>query len=89
MRNQKNFAAPGRVRQLADVGQKLLGPWDIQRSAGQHEISLHIYFPENKITRQHVTSSEHHSRQRFSHILFALLFVLCNPVQRNQMARLA
>src|ERR1700680_3748207 len=55
MRNQENFAAPRRVRQLADIGQKFLGSRNVELATGQHEISLHIHFPKNVVARLHCT----------------------------------
>ena len=53
MRNQENFAAPRRVRQLADIGQKFLGSRNVELATRQHEISLHIHFPKNVVARLH------------------------------------
>ena len=55
MRNQENFTAPRRIRQLADIGQKFLGSGNVELGAGHHEIGLHIHFPKNVIARLHST----------------------------------
>ena len=55
MRNQENFVAPRRVRQLADVGQKFLRSGNVKLAARQHKIGLHIHFPKNVVARLHGT----------------------------------
>jgi hypothetical protein len=43
-------------RELCDVGEQLLGSGYVEFPAGQHEIGLRVYFPQNQIQRYHAIS---------------------------------
>src|ERR1700679_2717535 len=53
MGNQENLVTPRRVGELANIGQEFLSSRHVQLTAGQHEIGLHVHFPENVIARSH------------------------------------
>src|SRR5208282_5648055 len=55
VRNQKHFIAPGCIRQFVDIREQLLCARHVELAAGQHEVRLHVHFPENEITRLHST----------------------------------
>jgi hypothetical protein len=47
--HEKDFALAGGVGEAADVGQQLLRARDIEISSRQHEVALHVYFPEYEV----------------------------------------
>ena len=57
MGNQEYAPLPRRIGEPPDVGQQLLRARHIQIPSRQHEISLHIHFPENKLSRNHGSAS--------------------------------
>src|SRR5215469_4826688 len=57
VRHQKHFSLTHRIGEPPDVWQQLLGSGDIQVASGQHEIPLHIYFPEYEVLRNHRSPS--------------------------------
>src|ERR1700676_5548002 len=49
MGNKKDMALAGGIRKPSDVRKQSLGAGHVELSAGQHEISLRVNFPEDQI----------------------------------------